>query len=196
MGHAWFVAHRGEEGGWALSPFKEQSWCLCWYECVRSASLIIFLHCKDFSYLFFRNVSFLVFGCAGSPSRCGLLLAVGSGRCSGDVVGGLLRSVAPLVMAPRLESTGSIAVAPGLGCSAASGFLLAQWLNPCLLHWRAESLPLSHQGSPKRTLPACGSNLRKILLPICLLRNQPGTYSQARHESTQSIFNTHGTTQV
>ena len=145
---------------------------------------------------FFTNVSLLVFGCAGSPSRCGLLLAVGSEHCSGDVVRGLLRSVAPLVMAPGLESTGSIAVAPSLGCSAASGFLPDQGLNPCLLHWQAESLPLSHQGSPTRTLPACGSNLRKTLLPICLLRNQPGTYSQARHESSQSIFNTHGTTQV
>ena len=30
VGHAWFVAHWGEEGGWALSPFKEQSWCTCW----------------------------------------------------------------------------------------------------------------------------------------------------------------------
>ena len=25
---------------------------------------------------------------------------------------------------------------------------LAQGLNPCLLHWQADSLPLSHQGSP------------------------------------------------
>ena len=26
--------------------------------------------------------------------------------------------------------------------------LLNQGLNPCLLHWQADSLPLSHQGSP------------------------------------------------
>ena len=28
------------------------------------------------------------------------------------------------------------------------GIFLTQGLNPCLLHWHADSLPLSHQGSP------------------------------------------------
>ena len=28
------------------------------------------------------------------------------------------------------------------------GIFLTQGLNPCLLHWQANSLPLSHQGSP------------------------------------------------
>ena len=28
------------------------------------------------------------------------------------------------------------------------GDLLTQWSNPCLLHWQADSLPLSHQRSP------------------------------------------------
>ena len=27
-----------------------------------------------------------------------------------------------------------------------------QGLNPCLLHWQADSLPLSHQGSPLRNI--------------------------------------------
>ena len=30
-------------------------------------------------------------------------------------------------------------------CSAACGIFLDQGLNPCLLHWQADSLPLSHQ---------------------------------------------------
>ena len=32
--------------------------------------------------------------------------------------------------------------------SAACGIFLDQWLNPCLLHWQADSLSLSYQGSP------------------------------------------------
>ena len=32
--------------------------------------------------------------------------------------------------------------------TACSGIFLAQGSNSCLLHWQAESLPLSHQGSP------------------------------------------------
>ena len=34
-----------------------------------------------------------------------------------------------------------------LSCSAACGLFLHQGLNPCLLHWQADSPPLSHQGS-------------------------------------------------
>ena len=55
------------------------------------------------------------------------------------------------VMAPRLQRTGSAAVAHGLSCSVACGILPDQGLNPSLLHWQASSLPLSQQGSP--TLP-------------------------------------------
>ena len=35
----------------------------------------------------------------------------------------------------------------GLRCSVACGVFLDQGLNPCLLHWQADSLPLSLQGS-------------------------------------------------
>ena len=51
-------------------------------------------------------------------------------------------------VAPRLESTGSIAVACRLSCSVGCGIFPDQGLNPSLLHWQAESLPLSHQGNP------------------------------------------------
>ena len=42
---------------------------------------------------------------------------------------------------------------PGKNTGVGSHFLLqgifpTQGLNPCLLHWQADSLPLSHQGSP------------------------------------------------
>ena len=43
----------------------------------------------------------------------------------------------------RLNSCG-----PRLGCSAACGTFPDQGSNPCLLHWQADSLPLSHLGSP------------------------------------------------
>ena len=33
------------------------------------------------------------------------------------------------------------------------GIFLTQGSNPCLLHWQADSLPLSHQGSPYLLLP-------------------------------------------
>ena len=43
-------------------------------------------------------------------------------------------------------------MAPGLCCSVACEICPNQGLNPCLLHWQADSLPLSHQGSPHEVL--------------------------------------------
>ena len=37
----------------------------------------------------------------------------------------------------------------GVSCSAACGIIPNQGSNPCSLQWRADSLPLSHQGSPE-----------------------------------------------
>ena len=62
------------------------------------------------------------------------------------VVPRILIAVASLVAAPELWSTGSVAVVYGLSSSEACGIFLDQGLNPCLLHWQADSLPLSHQG--------------------------------------------------
>ena len=44
-----------------------------------------------------------------------------------------------------LWSMGSVVVVHGLCCSAACGIFPGQWLNPYLLHWQADSLPLSYQ---------------------------------------------------
>ena len=39
---------------------------------------------------------------------------------------------------------------PGVGCHfLLQEIFLTKDLNPCLLHWQTDSLPLSHQGSPK-----------------------------------------------
>ena len=47
---------------------------------------------------------------------------------------------------------GSAVSAQGLSCSAACGIFSEQGLNPCLLIWQADSLPLNHQGSPSFVL--------------------------------------------
>ena len=63
----------------------------------------------------------------------------------------------PLFIAVRrpllLRSTGSrragsVVVAHGASCSVACGIFPDQGLNPCPLHWQADSQPLHHQGSP------------------------------------------------
>ena len=60
---------------------------------------------------------------------------------------GLQSTQASVVVAPGLQSTGSVVVAQSLSCSVACGIFLGLGSNPYLLHWQADSLPLSHQGS-------------------------------------------------
>ena len=63
----------------------------------------------------------------------------------------------------------------GLRCCTACGIFLDQGSNPCLLHWQADSLPLSHQGSPPTfyfillIFGCAGSLLLCGLLPSCLI---------------------------
>ena len=52
----------------------------------------------------------------------------------------------PVVLA-RAPEPGLGPVTPGLSCPTACGIFLEQGSNLCLLHWQADSLPLSHQGS-------------------------------------------------
>ena len=49
---------------------------------------------------------------------------------------------------PGPQSTGSVVVAHRLSCSAAWGIFQDQGSNLYLLHWQADSSPLSHEGSP------------------------------------------------
>ena len=60
---------------------------------------------------------------------------------------GLQGSGLSVAVAPRLWSTGLMVVVHRLSCSVACGVLLDQGSNLCLLHWQADSLPLSNQGS-------------------------------------------------
>ena len=43
------------------------------------------------------------------------------------------------------------------------GIFPTQGSNPCLLHWQADSLPLSYQGSPLQVLGGCRLDLSAVL---------------------------------
>ena len=88
--------------------------------------------------------------CSGFSLRRFLLLwSMGSGAL-GLLMLGHMGSV---VAAPGLQSTSSVVVVLGLSCSE-RGLFPDQGSNPCLLCWQADSLLLSHQGSPPLTFQA------------------------------------------
>ena len=72
-----------------------------------------------------------------------MLLVVESRGYSRVAMHGLLITVA----SPVVEH-GSVVVVHGLSCSTVCGIFPDQGLNLSLLCWQADSLPLSHQGSP------------------------------------------------
>ena len=82
-------------------------------------------HCSDFS--------------------CGaqVLESMGFSRASVVAARGL-DSCSPGALEQRLNSCGALASLLCVVC----GVFLDQGSNPCLLHWQADSLTLSHQGSP------------------------------------------------
>ena len=103
-------------------------------------------------FLFFIILLIYLFMAAGSLLLHGyslvvvrkLLIAVASLVQSTD-----FRYSGSVVVVPGLQSTGSVVMYQGLiSCPVACGIFLDQGLNPCLLHWQADSLPLSHQGLP------------------------------------------------
>ena len=57
------------------------------------------------------------------------------------------QGVGSVVETRGLQRAGSVVVAHGLSCSMACGILPDQGSNPCLQHWRVDSLTLSSQGS-------------------------------------------------
>ena len=96
----------------------------------------------------------LFFG-AGLGLRCSAGFSVAAARggyvlqCAGFSSWSTgFRRLGSAAVAPRLQSTVSIVNVHRLSCSAACGIFPDQGLNPCLLHWQADSLPLGHQGSP------------------------------------------------
>ena len=98
-----------------------------------------------------------IFGCAGSLLLHGLFFLVVAIWGYSLVVHGLLLLPNPGSRAHEGFSSCSSRILEhrqaqqlwhtGLSCSETCGILLDQGLNPCLLHWQADSLPLSHQES-------------------------------------------------
>ena len=75
-----------------------------------------------------------------------LLLGSTGSRASAAVARGLC-SCSPQALEHRLSSYGTWAQ-----LLHGTWDLPGQELDPCLLHWQADSSPLSHQGSPKQIL--------------------------------------------
>ena len=70
--------------------------------------------------------------------RVGFLVAASGGYYL-DVVLGLLIALASLVAEQIPGLQGSVVVVHGLSCPAACGIFPDQGLNPCTLHWQADS---------------------------------------------------------
>ena len=78
----------------------------------------------------------------------GLSLVVASGGHSSSRCAGLSLSWPLLLRSTGSRRAGSAIVAHGPSRSTACGILPNQGLNPCPLHWQADSQPLRPQGSP------------------------------------------------
>ena len=82
--------------------------------------------------------SLLLLGLFSSCGEQGLLSSCGAHsshcNCFSCYRAQALKRVGSVVVAPELHSTGSIAVAHGLGCSEAGGIFPDQGSNPRLLH--------------------------------------------------------------
>ena len=79
----------------------------------------------------------------------GLSLVVASGGHSSSRCAGLSLSQPLLLRSTGSRRAGSAVVAHGPSRSVACGIFPDQGLNPCPLHWQADSQPLRHQGSPR-----------------------------------------------
>ena len=63
-----------------------------------------------------------------------------------------LDAVHGLLLFWRTGTWSSVVMTHRLSCSKTCGISLDQGLNPCLLHWQADSLSLSHKGKPSGML--------------------------------------------
>ena len=105
--------------------------------------------CKGFSLV-------VVSGCSSVAVVHGLLIVVAS-LAAEDGLWDVQASVAEV---PGLQSTGSVVGVLRFSYPTAGRIFPDQRLNPCLLHWQVDSLPLSLQGNPR----------------ICILTTSPETH--------------------
>ena len=112
------------------------SWAfVCWK--------IFFLMTYLFNYLFIYLRLCWVFVSVRGLSVLAASRGHSSSRCAG-----LSLSRPLLLRSTGSRRAGSVVLAHGPSCSAACGIFPDQGLNPCPLHWQADSQPLCHQGSP------------------------------------------------
>ena len=101
---------------------------------------------KKFIYYLFLAVLGLRF-CARAFS-----LVAASGGHSSSWCAGLSLSRPLLLRSTGSRHAGSVVVAHGPSCSRGMWDFPDKGLNPCPLHWQADSQPLCHQGSPAHVL--------------------------------------------
>ena len=108
-------------------------------------------------FIFLNTLKVLFLAILSLRSCMGLSLVASSGGYSLISVLGLLIAVAALLVEYGLQGTRASVVA-ALGLNSCGSQALECWLSPCgtrtyglnpyLLHWQADSLPLSYMGSP------------------------------------------------
>ena len=126
-----------------------ESWRLAMHE-RKSGYIELFIDfslCRESEFQHNSLVFLFIFGCAGSSLLRGLSLVV---VCVGF-------SLRWLLLLPSMGSNDATAasltvVACWPSCSTACRIFLDQRSNMCPLHWQTDSLPLSHQGSPRANL--------------------------------------------
>ena len=97
----------------------------------------------------------------------GLSLVAASGGHSSSQCAGLSLLRPLLLRSTGSRRAGSAVVAHGPSCSAACGIFPDQGSNPCPLHWRADSQPLRHQGSPVARLLNFGYSRSYVGVSFC-----------------------------
>ena len=114
-----------------------------------------FFFSRNFVYLFYFWLSWVLLllrlfcsvesgaysSWSGKPSHCSGFSLQSTGSRAGELQ--QLRLLGSRAQAQQLWRT-------SFSHSAACGIVPDGRWNPCILHWHADSLPLSHQGSPKR----------------------------------------------
>ena len=106
---------------------------------------------KRLLFFFLINLFIYFWLCWVFVSVRGLSVVAASGGHSSSWCAGLSLSRPLLLRSTGSRRAGSVVVAHGPSCSAACGIFPDQGSNPCPLHWQADSQPLRHQGSPKKT---------------------------------------------
>ena len=102
---------------------------------------------KHISFYLFIYLFIYLLLCWVFVSVRGFSLVVASGGHSSSRCAGLSLSRPLLLRSTGSRRAGSVVVAHGPSCSEACGIFPDQGLNPCPLHWQADSQPLRHQGS-------------------------------------------------